>query len=341
MDQELLYKCLDHIHSQLDTMQTQQIAYYLLILTSDHALEYKEKTDVIAKIEQKLVEKYESLTVDDLSKICYSIELHLDQETGVYSAEMSKFLSLMGPAVAQWIAEKAIPFDAMPYLLQAFLASNLKVSPSLRSDLESYVIQNYQNLTPHQAAQLIISAGPLVQNPELIEICEKIIGHGIHQLLDSPYGAQNLLSLFDSMLGCQASRPKMIALLVDTLASEFNSLATPSQIEFLGLLAHVLDETASYHTEIDFVTSIDGILETLEPYFQEKLEVLSFDQLVDTYIGFSHPHTSRRPDILDMIETKLIASVQAKQASKTQLERLLAELSSHRVGSKVLVTAAG
>lgn len=263
MHQDLLFKCINHIENHLSSMSPSQIAYFLLILTSDQAADYEGKKQVMSSVEKKLIEAQSTITVSDLGKICYSIELTHDPESQTYVAEMSEFLSLMGPTVAQWLSEKAIPFDAVPYLMQAFLAANLQVAPSLRSDLESYVIQNYQNLTPHQAAQLIISAGPLIKNPELIEICEKIIGHGIHQLVDSPYGVHNVLSLFGSLLGCQAARPKTIDLLSEAIVAEFNNLDTSSQCEFLRLLANVHDETASFHSEIDFLTSIDGILETL------------------------------------------------------------------------------
>jgi|688.fasta_scaffold1262172_1 hypothetical protein len=38
----------------------------------------------------------------------------------------------------------------------------------------------------------------------------------------------------------------------------------------------------------------------------EEINLLSVKDMLNTYIGYSHPHVSKRFDILDLIETRLI-----------------------------------
>lgn len=48
-------------------------------------------------------------------------------------------------------------------------------------------------ITPNQAAQIIINYGEHIENAELVEICEKIIGTGLEKVIEQPKGYRNLL----------------------------------------------------------------------------------------------------------------------------------------------------
>ena len=51
------------------------------------------------------------------------------------------------------------------------------------------------------------------------------------------------------------------------------------------------------------------MLKTVEPYIADEMALLSVQDLVNAYIGFSHPHSSQPFEVLSLIEARLINGV--------------------------------
>lgn len=81
------------------------------------------------------------------------------------------------------------------------------------------------------------------------------------------------------------------------------------------------------------------ILEKLEPYIAENLDLLTAEDLINCFVGFSHPHCQKRLTILDEIEEKIIASASLGQLKIEESADMLYEFSQLQIGSKSMITA--
>ena len=68
-------------------------------------------------------------------------------------------------------------------------------------------------------------------------------------------------------------------------------------------MRNVEDGIAAHTGSVDFETGIESALKTIEPYITEDIAIMDVQEMIDTYVGFSHPHVSQRPKILDILET--------------------------------------
>ena len=56
---------------------------------------------------------------------------------------------------------------------------------------------------------------------------------------------------------------------------------------------------------VPFDNQISLSLATIEPYIIDNMQHLEFVDLMNAYLGFSHPHQPSRPKILESLESKL------------------------------------
>ena len=62
------------------------------------------------------------------------------------------------------------------------------------------------------------------------------------------------------------------------------------------------------NAELTYTTAVEAILETLEPYIQDEITLLTVGELINAYVGFTHPHISRPFQITNLIEARLLNS---------------------------------
>ena len=89
-------------------------------------------------------------------------------------------------------------------------------------------------LTPNQAANIIKLN--VIESPELVEICEKLVGNGIEQIKDQPFGTSNMLDIMDGFFMQEHSRGKIIQLLSDEIIEEVKDLSPKERCKFAFLL---------------------------------------------------------------------------------------------------------
>jgi len=64
---------------------------------------------------------------------------------------------------------------------------------------------------------------------------------------------------------------------------------------------------------------------------------MSFRELSDAFVGFSHPHSSKRLAIVDHLESQIIKLVKEKNISNSDFINLASSISRAQIGSKPLV----
>ena len=82
---------------------------------------------------------------------------------------------------------------------------------------------------------------------------------------------------------------------------------------------------------------MEATLETVEPYIADELPILSIIDQASAYIGFTHPHTTKRFEILDLLEAKMLNHALESKIDLSSCIEILYDFSLKQVGSKVLV----
>lgn len=235
-----------------------------------------------------------------------------------------------------------VPLDDVPRLMQAYeLANkgeNANVSRTLKA-LEDYALKHFLSLTPNQAAQIIICHGANIQSAELIEICEKTIAADIDQIAELHGGFSVILDTLHGFLGAKCARQKVVEVLCSRLTKDISRLNLTEKCEFLRTLTLVEDEAATMQAsgQVDFTTTIDYYLETIEPYIMDQLNVMTLNDVLNAIVGFSHPQSTRRYDVLDALESRLVSACGTNQMGLEEAAHVLYELSRLQIGSKIAV----
>lgn len=135
------------------------------------------------------------------------------------------------------------------------------------------------------------------------------------------------------------SRSKIIELLSQRVVKDFSLLTQEEMCEFVALTRNLEDEVASMggHTDIDYTTQVEQILTTIEPYVQDEISLLTVNDLINAYVGFSHTHVSRPFQIINLLEARLINLAHGQKINFHDATEILYEFSQRQIGSKVLI----
>ena len=71
------------------------------------------------------------------------------------------------------------------------------------------------------------------------------------------------------------------------------------------------------------------ILEKVEPFIAEQLDLANLEDLLNCLIGFSHPHCTKRFALLDGVEQRLALMANEGSLSLDETAELLYELATH------------
>ena len=98
--------------------------------------------------------------------------------------DYSPFLEKATQQVQKFIKNKSLKLEYLPYIMSAYGAAADKIegADTILEMLEDYALDNFQQLTAQQTANLIIMNGDIIHSAELVEICEKIIAANIDEL---------------------------------------------------------------------------------------------------------------------------------------------------------------
>mmetsp|Transcript_10049 Transcript_10049/g.16927 ORF Transcript_10049/g.16927 Transcript_10049/m.16927 type:complete len:221 (+) Transcript_10049:1074-1736(+) len=203
-------------------------------------------------------------------------------------------------------------------------------------------------MTSSQAIILITYAGEFLSSAELVEVCEKVIAFNLNEISSMMQGTSVLLGVFKGFVASKYSRDKILMLLIERISRDVDRLSTNEQCQFVKLLRFVEEEAAVkvYPDLVPFETSIEKCLKVVEPYILEQLNHLDFDELKDVYIGYSHPSLSQHPELLKVLETRIINLL--KTYRETDLGEFIPiedivdmtyECAVHKAGSQKLITS--
>ena len=103
--------------------------------------------------------------------------------------------------------------------------------------------------------------------------------------------------------------------------------------EFANTLRHIQDESASISGQVNQSNVVEVCLETIEPYIVDELPVLSMHDMVQAYIGFTHPHTTKRLPILDLIEARMLNDALDNKIDLESCIEILYQFALNQIGS--------
>ena len=148
-----------------------------------------------------------------------------------------------------------------------------------------------------------------------------------------------MLETLKGFLSSPHKRSKIIEVLTDRVVKDFSNLSQEEMCDFVSLTRYIEDEVASMggNAEITYTTGVEIILQTVEPYIQEELSLLSISDLINAYIGFTHPHVSRPFQITNLIEAKIINMTLGQKLSLEDSVEVLHSFSQKKIGSKILI----
>lgn len=92
-----------------------------------------------------------------------------------------------------------ISMDNLPHFISAYgkVAHKIDDGEKVQEILETYALKNFDQLTATQSVNMVILGGSYIQNPELIEICEKLLVSNIDMLQAEEGGASLLLEALE------------------------------------------------------------------------------------------------------------------------------------------------
>lgn len=89
---------------------------------------------------------------------------------------------------------------------------------------------------------------------------------------------------------------------------------------------------------MDHPTGIDAVLKTIEPYLVDEIALMTVEDMINTFVAYTHPHASQRLAILDLLETKItLLASQPKQLNLSDCANILHSFSSNQIGSKLMI----
>jgi hypothetical protein len=100
LDEQLLHTCLNQIEQNLPKLSNDEIAFFLLVLSSDSASNFNfDKT--ISHVEKTLLAKKGSIGALDFGKLCYGADVTQDSD-GTLMSTMPLFFSSLSEEVLKW-----------------------------------------------------------------------------------------------------------------------------------------------------------------------------------------------------------------------------------------------
>lgn len=239
----LTLKICQQVEGQIGKMDAETLSIYLLIFASDHTKdayksarqleEYQKQHEKIAERLQTLVTKLDS---EKLGMLMTGIDTDFKYDA---------FLTKAVKQVEKFLKDNSLDLEYLPYVMSCYGGANVEGAADLILKLENYALDNFQELTAQQAANLIIMNGDIIESAELVEICEKVIAANIDSLQNETHGGSSLLlEVLQGFQNSSHTRPKMLELLVARLAKDFADLSIPDQCEFVRTLYYIEDEAA-------------------------------------------------------------------------------------------------
>lgn len=104
---------------------------------------------------------------------------------------------------------------------------------------------------------------------------------------------------------------------------DFAKLSHEEMCEFAALTRQFEDELAANGVEICYTTGVEDILTVIEPYILDELQLLNVSEMVNAYVGFTHPHLSRPFEVTNFIEERLINLANSDMLSTDEAAEIL------------------
>ena len=153
----LTLKICQQVEGQISKMDAETLSIYLLIFASDHTKDaYKAARQLSEyhaqhqKISERLQPIVTKLDAEKLGMLMTGIDTEFK-----YDAFLKKAIK----QVDKFLKDKTLELEYLPYVMSCYGTAKIDGSAAIMSKLENYALDNFQELTGVQAANLIIMNG--------------------------------------------------------------------------------------------------------------------------------------------------------------------------------------
>jgi len=80
--------------------------------------------------------------------------------------------------------------------------------------------------------------------------------------------------------------------MMDRITKDIEDLDLSEKTHFASLIRNVEDETVGYTNEVTHPTGVEAVLKTIEPYLVEEIALMSAQDMINTFVAYTHPHVS-------------------------------------------------
>lgn len=109
----------------------------------------------------------------------------------------------------------------------------------------------------------------------------------------------------EGLINCKYTRSKAITTITEKLTRDIQQLEMSERCHFINLMRQLNDEAVNKTGKALYPTFVQSVLETSEPYLKDDLSFMDVHDLVNLLVGFTHPDTTKRLALADLIEQRL------------------------------------
>ena len=91
------------------------------------------------------------------------------------------------------------------------------------------------DFTPTLAAEFIKLSGPNMQNPELVQLCERFVKDGLNRLLLGENGVEETFLVFKGLISSKHAKSDLKEAMITKISKNVQQLSTSQKCEFVYL----------------------------------------------------------------------------------------------------------
>jgi hypothetical protein len=118
---------------------------------------------------------------------------------------MTTFLTKIAKDAKKMAENDEISLDDLPFVISAY--GNLEMDTA---HFQKAAVRKFLSLTPTQCANMMIYSGSFIEDPELVEICEKVVASGVSDISSHQGGPSFLFETLKGFMSSPNSRDKIV-----------------------------------------------------------------------------------------------------------------------------------
>jgi len=133
----------------------------------------------------------------------------------------------MKSSAVEWLQDGKLGLEHLAAIHSVFAAANSDGQyDELLDEVEGYFLKNATHMPAGLAARMISTCAAAIRDPEVVEVCEKLVAHGLNEMYLQERGAETVYQVYTGFMTSQHARPKIIELLLARITENIAKLPT-------------------------------------------------------------------------------------------------------------------